>query len=163
MSRAGKGISIRTPITWRGETKTPVEWAEEIGVHPNTLVKRLNQHKQGHIATLDDCFKPVENRARGNLAATGRGIGKRVESVKVLFDAFAKWGWPRIDDEMRVYMESGGETIGPALTFYSRYQSFFPKDKLESLDGEAPKELAQVAIVINSNVPQPQDITIIDQ
>lgn len=163
MSKRGRP-STTGPVTYKGETKTVAEWSEELGISRDTLRGRLKKQEAGTL-TLDECFLPTGNKhsfAKGNTLARNQGapIGPRSRAMVSTFAAFNKILAPQIEADMELYRDSNGEQLGPSLKFMKEFKHMFPTDKSEALDGEAPKQMAAVAVVVQSQAPT--DITILD-
>lgn len=143
-------------ITLNGETKSAAAWAKSIGIHPKSFARRYEKYEQGE-STVEHLMAPTSGLGP---IASNKPIGLRTKALESLFEAFVSYGVPKLKQEVKEYMATG--KIGHAMAFFTKYKEFFPKEKLEALDGDTKKAVAQFAVVFN-NYEQPKNYEVITE
>lgn len=150
-------------IEYKGETKNILEWAKETKINCSTIDAKYKKFLNGLIP-LEEVF--IANTGNPAMSTVGcQNVGKRadgglrVKAVESLFESFNKHGLPKLDTEVKEYIKTG--EMGNAMKFFIKMKDFFPKEKIESLDGDTSKNIAQLAVVF-ANGQQPSNFTVID-
>ncbi|MBS3904815.1 MAG: hypothetical protein KGZ39_05770 [Simkania sp.] len=160
-----------------GKKLTISEWSKELGIKKGTLITRLGKYDAGQYTSMDQvlytgkisssCLAvgalPEDHVARADadiptaIFNYDKKMGPiRIAAVRTLFEAFARHGMPKVDEEMREYIHSG--RLGNAMKFFLQFEKFFPSGTLVELDEQQNQTVASVAFVVGNKQPQPLTI-----
>lgn len=146
--------------THDGKTLGITEWAKELNVNPKTMSNRLIRFSKGELSEEKAFAVCNENHSiRRTKKEEAEAMNKRHRCVDTLFDSFIKHGLPKIDSEMKFYMETG--EIGPALNFFIKYQKYFSAEAYDLQAKNSVQQLAQFANIYIQKQEVPKNITLI--